>query len=298
MRVMVLLDIFFESDKEVISFCESLFQQNKQIELQWKVNEKWGNQIRLEGLPLSEFNFQLIAKSMVHVYLTNRLGSVINEIIKEKYYFTNHHEIEQIHEITEWIVTGQDSDCKMVRKNKHPVQLLKAIFLMHVRNTKIVSFDSIVQFGMKVFKQDLIDYVGLAIDEFKREEEHQSFIHSLREYVLKKESIISPVHVLEGSPFHYYDEQGKLLTKDELRHCITEQPLYLIGFPQDEWNLAPLVAMAPEDIIMYVQDASDPKVQTVINVFQERVTIKGFRDFPFSMRLRSKQASSGKHKEN
>lgn len=297
MRVMVLLDIFFESDKEVISFCENLFQQNKQIELQWKVNEKWGNQISLETLPLNEFNFQSIAKAMVHVYLTFRLGSMINEIIKGKFYFTDHHEIEHIHEITEWIVTGQDLDCKMVRKNKHPVQLLKAIFLMHLRNTKTVNFDSIAQFGMKVFKQDLVDYVGLAIDEFKREEEHQSFINSLREYVLKKESIMPLVHVLEGSPFHYYDERGKLLTKNELQHCMSRQPLYLIGLPQDEWNLAPLVAMAPEEIMMYVQDASDPKIQTVINVFQERVSIKGYHDFPFPM-LKSKHASLGKHKEN
>lgn len=298
MRVMVLLDIFFESDKEVISFCENLFQQNKQIELQWKVNEKWGNQISLETLPLNEFNLQSISKAMVHVYLTHRLGSMINEIIKEQYYFTDQHEIEHIHEITEWIVTGRDPDCKMIRKNKHPVQLLRAVFLMHLRNTEMVHFDSIAQFGMKVFKQDLVEYVGLAIDEFKREEEHQSFINSLREYVIKKESIVPLVLVLEGSPFHYYDEQGRLFTKSEIEQFITKQPLYLIGLPQDEWNLAPLVAMAPQEIIMYVHDASDPKIQTVINVFQERVSIKGFHDFPFSMLLKSKQASSSKHKES
>lgn len=279
---MLLLDIFFESDREVISFCGKLYRQNKKIAVQWRVDEKWGNQISLDSLPLNELNFQSIAEGLVHVYITNRLGKIIHGIIEENYYFTDRHEIEQIHEFAEWIVIGDDMDSLMIRKNKHPIQLLKAIFLMHIRNAPTIHFDSIVQFGMKVFKQDLINYVGLAIDEFKREEEHQSFINTLREYIIKKEPVIPIIHVREDSVFYYYNGQGRQLTRLELRTLMQKEPLYLIGLPQDEWNLAPLIAMAPKEIKMYVDDPSDPKTQTIINVFQERVELKAVEEFPYS----------------
>ena len=281
MRVMRLLDIFFESDKEVMRFCENLFQKNKQIAVHWKVNEKWGNQISFETQPENELKYQSIAQSMVYVFITYRLGSMLREIIKNKYYFSDKHEVEKIHELAEWIVLGEDLDCIIIRENKHPIQLLRAIFLMHIRNTQTIHFDSIVQFGMKVFKEDLINYVGLAIDEFKREEEHQSFINTVREYVIKKEPNIPLIHVLEGNPFHYYSETGSLFSKLELHVLMKKEPLYLIGLPQDEWNLAPLVAMAPKEIKIYVDDSSNPKAQTIINVFQERVTLHSFRDFPY-----------------
>lgn len=279
---MLLLDIFFESDREVISFCEKLYRQNKKIAVQWRVDEKWGNQISLDSLPLNELNFQSIAEGLVHVYVTNRLGEIIHGIIEENYYFTDRHEIEQIHEFAEWIVIGDDIDSLMIRKSKHPIQLLRAIFLMHIRNATTVHFDSIVQFGMKVFKQDLINYVGLAIDEFKREEEHQSFINTLREYIIKKEPVIPIIHVREDSVFYYYNGQGRQLTRLELRTLMKKEPLYLIGLPEDEWNLAPLIAMAPKEIKMYVDDPSDPKTQTIINVFQERVVLKAVNEFPYS----------------
>jgi len=265
-----------------MSFCENLFQKNKQIALHWKVNEKWGNQISFEPQPLNELTYQSIGQSMVYVFITHRLGSMLREIIKETYYFTDRHEVEKIHELAEWIVIGDDSDAMIIRDNKHPTQLLRAIFLRHIRNTQTIHFDSIVQFGMKVFKADLIHYVGLAIDEFKREEEHQAFINTVREYVIKKEPNIPLIHVLEGNPFRYYSESGRLLSKFELHALIKKEPLYLIGLPQDEWNLAPLVAMAPKAIKMYVGDSSDPQTQTVINVFQERVTVHSSSDFPYS----------------
>lgn len=282
MRVMRRMDIFFESDKEVIRFCENLFQQNKQIAVHWQVNDKWGNQLTINSEPLNEIIFQSIAESLVNVYIKFRLRKVINEIIQDTYYFSDRHEIEQIHEFAEWIVTGKDEDSKLLRKNKHPIQLLRAIFLMHIRNAHTVHFDSIVQFGMKAFKEDLIHYVGLAIDEFKREEEHQSFVNMLREYIIKKEPLLPLIHVVEGRTFRYFNVAGRPFSKIELRTLMSKAPLYLFGFHEEEWNLAPLIAMAPERINLYVDDPSNPKTQAVINVFQERVVLKSIQEFPYT----------------
>lgn len=275
------MKIFFESDKEVICFCENLFQENKQLEINWQVDEKWGNQLTVNAEPLNELVYQSIAISLVNVYITFRLKRTMKEIIRNTYYFSEWHEVEKIYELSEWIVTGEDEDSRLLRNNKHPIQLLRAIFLMHIRNTQTVHYDSIVKFGMKAFEQDLIDYVGLAIDEFKREEEHQSFINSLREYIVKQEPNVPLVHVVDGPTFGYYDPHGRRYSKLELRSLMRKAPLYLFGFPEEEWNLAPLVAMMPEQIQLYVEDPSTPKIQTIINVFQEKVSLKSVEEFPF-----------------
>src|SRR5699024_8565204 len=140
----------------------------------------------------------------------------IHAIIKDNFYFSDRHEIEHIQELAEWIVTGDDMDSSIIRKKKHPIQLLRAIFLMHIRNSQTIYFNTAVQSGMKFFKEELIHYVGLAIDEFKREEEHQSFINTLREYIIKKEPAASLIHVLDGNTFHYFDGQGKVYSKQDV----------------------------------------------------------------------------------
>lgn len=276
-----MLEIYFESDQEVISFCEHLFRYNKQIELHWKTHEDWGNHLQFEEkLPRNEF-MEVIAKSMADVFVIHRLGSMIRNIIKDYYYYSNEDELERIMDLTYWIFTGNDSDSLSVRKDKDPKLLMQSLFIANIKNTAIVHYDSIVNFRMKVFKDQLIHYVGLAIDEFKREEDHQAFVNMLREYIAKKESDQKVVHILQGNTFSFFRENGKPFTKIELRRLIQREPLYIVGLDESELNLAPLVAMKPRKIKIYGDHPSEPKTLTVINIFQEKVEFEPYSNFPF-----------------
>lgn len=276
-----MLEIYFESDQEVISFCEHLFRYNKQIELHWKTHEDWGNHLQFEEkLPRNEF-MEVIAKSMADVFVIHRLGSMIRNIIKDYYYYSNEDELERIMDLTYWIFTGNDSDSLSVRKDKDPKLLMQSLFIANIKNTATVHYDSIVNFRMKVFKDQLIHYVGLAIDEFKREEDHQAFVNMLREYIAKKESDQKVVHILQGNTFSFFRENGKPFTKIELRRLIQKEPLYIVGLDESELNLAPLVAMKPRKIKIYGDHPSEPKTLTVINIFQEKVDFEPYSNFPF-----------------
>src|SRR5690625_3120758 len=102
MRVMSLLEVYFESDKEVISFCEYLFRDNKQIELNWKTHKDWGNQLQFTEQVLNQHTNYSIAKAMVDVFISHRLSKLLKVIIREDYYYTNNDEIERILELTHW----------------------------------------------------------------------------------------------------------------------------------------------------------------------------------------------------
>lgn len=284
-----MLKFFFESDKEVIRFCEQLFRYHKAFELNWKTDEEWGNQIQLEEmLPKKEF-LGVVSKSMVDVFLVFRLRNMINDIIGRYYYYTNPIEKERIQELTQWIFDGEDEDSLKIRKDKDPRSLLQSLFIANIKNAEAVHFDSIVNFRLNPFKDQLIHYVGLAIDEFKREEDHQEFVNTLRNYITKKKSKVPLIHILQGESFIFFNEHGRRLSNKELRERMQKEALYIFGLDENELNLAPLIAMAPEKIKIYGNDPSEPKTLTVINIFQEKVMFEHDRNFPFPYRKMSNQ---------
>ena len=243
-----MLEIFFESNKEVISFCEQLFYYNKKIDLYWKTSEEWGNRITFKNdFPVNEYN-DAIVKSMTDVFIEHRLNLMMEEVIKGSYYYTDVEEIERILDLSLWIVTGNDRDSKVIRGEADPYSLLHSLFKANIEGAKTVHFDSIINFRLNVFKDHLIYLVGLAIDEYKREEEHQTFINMLRDYITNKEPLYHIVYVLQGTPFSFFKHNGKIFSRMELKKLMKREPLYIVGLDDNEWNVAPLIAMAPKQI--------------------------------------------------
>ncbi|GAA0429399.1 putative sporulation protein YtxC [Lentibacillus halophilus] len=280
-----MLEVYFESDKEAIRFCEYLFQINKKIELHWKNNREWGNHLQLDyQVPGSDL-METIAEAMVGVFVSHRLTAMLNGIIKDYYYYTDMDETERIMDLSYRIVTGDIDDDQIIRNNKDPCRLLYALFFANIKNSGAVHFDSIVNFQSKMFKDQLADYVGLAIDEFKREEDHQAFIDMLRHHIGKCHSMYHEVHVLQGEPFSFYKPEGKRFSTMELRTIMQKKPLYMVGLDENEWNLAPLIAMCPDTINIYGDSPSDAKTMSIINIFQERVKFQPMSRFPFPYSL-------------
>ncbi|GAB4075013.1 hypothetical protein GCM10028778_25160 [Barrientosiimonas marina] len=283
-----MLEVYFESDKETISFCERLFQLNKQIELHWKTAEEWGNHLQLDNQSDNSHFLETVARAMAGVYMSHRLTGMIGFVIRRFYYYTSSAEIERIMDLSHWIILGDDGDSQMVRNNQDPGQLLDSIFLANIQHTGELHFDSVINFQLKSFKDDIIYYVGLAIDEFKREEDHQAFLDMLRGYVSKRPSLMDTVYVIQGETFTFFRPDGRQYSTMELQTLMQKEPLYITGLDANELNLSPLITMAPNTIKIYGDDPSEPKTLTIINIFQERAEFTSLRHFPFPLHLKSK----------
>lgn len=284
MRVMCLLDLYFESDQEVITFCEQLVCLNKQIELLWKTDKDWGNYIQIQQTEMTSSVIQAIAQSIVYVFITYRLPKLIKRVIKEDFYYTNEDEIERILNLTNWIIE-EGNNLKHVRINFK--DLLLTMFSDLLIQSQTVHFDSVVNFRMNTFRRDLREIVGLAIDEFRQEEEHQAFIELLRKYIANKESKFDVIHVLQGPHFTFFKMNGKRFSKYDLKQMMKKEPLYIVGLHAEEFNLSPLIAMAPKKIKIYGDNPSEPKTLTIINVFQERVDFLPYHQFPFPYHIKN-----------
>lgn len=267
----------------MISFCEQLFCFNKQIELYWKTHKDWGNHIQFKHSELTNDMVNAISKSMVNVFITHRLSHSIKRIIKEDFHYTDNDEIERILDLTNWIIEEGDD---FQQKHENPKCFLQSLFSDIINHNHTIHFDSVVNFRLKEFRNELRYFVGLAIDEFKQEEEHQAFIELLRKYIVKKVAQYDVIHILQGSHFTFFTSNGKRFSKIDLRKTMQKEPLYIVGLDANEFNLSPLIAMAPKKIKIYGDNPSEPKTLTVINVFQERVDFLPYSQFPFSYNLK------------
>lgn len=126
-------------------------------------------------------------------------------------------------------------------------------------------------FRLAKYYERLRSYVEAAIDEYKMEQEYQTFIQSLRDYVMSKEPMLDHVHIVHDGYFVLWElkyiserEQKKYID----RRFVREHPMYI-----DSHLLAPLVSIAPEKIDLYTEDREHAMVQTIQNIFQERVRI-------------------------
>lgn len=160
--------------------------------------------------------------------------------------------------------------------------VLFELFKRNIVNKKTIHFDSVIKFQMKSFHNYLTNMVGLAIDEFKREEEYQNFIHSIREYINHRKPKHDEIHIVQSERFLFYNKKGHRYTEKELRAFMYKEPLYMIGLDENEMNLAPLIALLPSNIFIYGDDSSEARTLSIINIFQERVTFCSLNKFPFN----------------
>lgn len=240
----------------------------------------WGQKIIFYKQTLTKQNIHDISEVFVSIFTSFRLLNMIETIVRESYYFKEPEEVHRILELAQEIILHQDDHGFPTYKNKQLHQILQRVFREQIQQSDAFHYDSVVKFCLTPFKKRLIDEVGLVIDDFKREEEHQMIVQMIREYIENKDVIIETVHILQGRNFLMFSERGNPLTKRELKPLMERTPLYLFGLNTDEWNLAPLIAISPRFIYIY-GDLSEPKTLTVLNVFQERVTVKPKHEFPF-----------------
>ncbi|WP_226036553.1 sporulation protein YtxC [Aquibacillus saliphilus] len=274
--------MYFESHKEAVTFCQRLFKYDKHCKINWKESDL----IKIEVINLVDNHQKKLGKAMTDVFIFHREMNWIKYTIKHCFYYQNKEEILRIIELTQSIIVGGNSNFSEIAKNNKPRTVLLNLFETY-SNELIIHFDSIINFRFQSYRNDLIDVVGLAIDEFKREEEYQTFVESLRKFIMIKEPKYSTVHVTQGHDFTFYRSDGSPFSTLELKTIINGAPLYIVGLDEEELNLTPLLAMIPEEIIIYGNHPSEAKTLTIINIFQEKVKFKPLKSFPYPIYSKS-----------
>lgn len=276
-----LAEIYFSNKEEALSFCDFLFAQKDEVSVQWHYHKKWGHVVLVNENKEKE---ERVVRGLIHVYVIHRERSWLIDIIRNCYYFSDDDEVAHIYELCcsfrdepdHW---GEDHPSSY--RHSQQLERLRHVFKEALEKGEGFAFDSIITFRFQRFYDELIEVVGEAIDEYKREQDYQTYIQHLREYLQANPSKVERLSIVQSQPFIFYSHKGRRYTSDEIKKLTADHPLYLFGLGTDELDLTPIMALAPDRIEIYGNDPSDPKTLTVMNIFQERAEFLPLTKFPF-----------------
>lgn len=198
-------------------------------------------------------------------------------MIEETYCFTDQDEQQQILQLAHSIIEGE-ADVLPFEPMKPP---RKQYILDELRTIcledEVFSIRSFQIFRLGKYYEQLRETVEAAIDEYKMEQEYQNFIQTLRDYVMAKPPRIKKVHIVHDGSFtlwemRYVPEREKMKYID--RRFVRDHPMYI-----DSHLLAPLISIAPDEVVLYTDQPEHMMVRTIQNVFQERVQMLPLQAF-------------------
>lgn len=207
----------------------------------------------------------------------------MKEMISNMFYFTDEEEQRQIMSIARSIIDGEKLELPtMLQLNegllreKMITNALQDFLTMSVS----FSFESFLQFRLKEYRFRLVQYIEAAIDEYKLEQEYQNFVENLRRYVYNKESLMETIHlVYEDEDFVFFDRNLNEISSEELKYLIDEQLIKIEDIDTDSLVIAPLISIAPRNIYLYTATLDHGLIQTIQNIFLERVELRSKEAF-------------------
>ncbi|MFD1779684.1 putative sporulation protein YtxC [Fredinandcohnia salidurans] len=225
---------------------------------------------------------------MAEFIIHNKEDNWILDYIENLFYFTDYEEKKQILEIAKGLMDGNNPDIPGVQDVVPREQLIVEALHDFMEIPISFSFESFLKFRMRSYNEALLQIIESAIDEYKLEQEYQTFIQGLREFREKREPKLEQLHILHDEQFYFYNHEFTEIKRDELfkyidRKLILHQPLYI-----DSAVLAPLVSIAPKSISIYTDQIDNGMVQTIHNIFLENVTIYTKKSFE-NTRLKEKK---------
>ncbi|MBO9130595.1 putative sporulation protein YtxC [Bacillus sp. 165] len=203
----------------------------------------------------------------------------IMSVLSRVFYYHDIEEHNEILHIAHSIMNGSRKDIPKKGTGKSRDELLFEALQGFIQNPISFSFESLVRFRLKPYMMYLLRVTELAIDEYKLEQDYQTFIETLRQHVSNRKARLSSIHLVFNGDFIFYDEKGGCLNQEKLVQYIDEKIVKHNEFYIDANVIAPLVSIAPEKIHLYTAYLDDNMVVTIQNVFQERVKVYSVQEF-------------------
>ncbi len=249
-------------------FSETLFQNQNHIVL------------TLNYSPSNE-NEQPIVEALSCFIIHHKCYEWVELLLKDVFYYEDPHEIQHILDIYLEMRNGEREELVNLLNKWDESLFVQSNVETLMHSDQAVSFDSFIKFRLKKLQERMMDYVELAIDEYKMEQEYQMFLHMLREYLSSQDHQLNTVHLLSGQyGFRFFDHAFQEITREQLvtmmdKRLLTNHPLYV-----DSFTIAPLLSIAPNEIHIYQDSKETNLLRTLQNIFEERIHIHSIDEFP------------------
>ncbi|OIJ10974.1 hypothetical protein BKP35_12885 [Anaerobacillus arseniciselenatis] len=193
------------------------------------------------------------------------------DIVSNIFFYDDQEEQEQILAIAKSILAGERLDLPNVSKVFATEKIIYGAFSEFLSRDCKFCYESFLTFRLKSYLDKLIDCVEMSIDEYQLEQEYQNLVESFRYYIKKRPPKLNCVHLVIDKRFTFYDEYFHLITDEKLEGYLDREIVFEKGIPIQEMVISPLVSIAPKEIHLYSDEIDHGVIQSIQNIFQEKV---------------------------
>ncbi len=214
-----------------------------------------------------------VAKILAEIIVSDEEKIIIGKIIERNYYYFNEEERSIVYNNTLKMLKDNNGLFPNFSLNERRNQIL-AKLLDYLDNHHELVVEGFINFRLKDYREQLIQVVDKAVDDFMMELEYKEFIRVLRYFVEVQEPKVEEVHVVmsNNGNFKILDSFGKTINNQYLENFATQGA--------DEINyedllITALITIAPYNVMLH--SANPPKLQdvmeTIKSIFDGRVVI-------------------------
>jgi putative sporulation protein YtxC len=200
----------------------------------------------------------------------------LKEMIEHAFFYSDTAEQKEIFSISKSIILGEIEGIPEVKTLPNLNVLIRCQWQsILLDKTNFLEFEAFLKFRLRDYLATLLKIVECAIDEYKLELEYQLFIEQLRTCLSKQKSIKKNdiIIIFDYENVVIFDEHQNQLSKTELKNFHDKALNLTNAVNLDERLLGPLIGLTPSSAQIYAYDIDHPLLQTVKNIFQEKVTI-------------------------
>ena len=214
----------------------------------------------------------LLSETFHSFLLEEKMLPVLKQIIIGKFFYREQEEIDAIIEIASSIIEAENLECGGILFSREK-QLIEEGLQSILAGKVSFSFDSFTTFRLRSFQHALEEYAVRAIDEYKLEQDYQTFIAMLRDCLHEQESKVPKLHLVHHDGFQFYDHELGRMDRRKLTSMIDRKLLADLSFFLDTVLWAPLLSIAPARLYIYTDDKEEGLVQTMTRIFEERAMV-------------------------
>ncbi|MCP8617078.1 putative sporulation protein YtxC [Salirhabdus salicampi] len=274
------LVFIFRFKEEANLFCRQVhhLEPSLSTKIYYRQKEKW-YKVEWDSEKVSS-QLSSISAGFIKIFADIRLPAITRNILKDEYHYTNQHEIAHIVPFVHSV--WNHSENYMLHEGGRLSTILQRFISQQIMKERFMFYDEFVNHLIRKHYSFFVDIVGYAIDEWKREEEYQDFVHNLRNYIKRKRPKCKKVLVVADYQIQLFKPDGTRYLSGELKTLQNSENVYFFGFHPADKTLPSLISLVPEEIEIYAEHTENPIILSVMNLFQERVNVYPLKKFPFA----------------
>ncbi len=255
------LDFLYDDLSKRLLKGMTIAKKKKQIDVHIPVYKK------KEGLAV-------LKESLLRLFFERKRLELWKTILKEDFFYQDEHEQNEIIQIAQSILEGKRKDLPVNMEEWRDVQQIERELQDVLKNNPHFSFDAFITFRLRFYLEKMGQLIEVAIDEYKLEQDYQMYLQYLRDFLSGREPQMECLYVVDQDGFIFFDEDRNEIQQADLYQRIDRRLLFSHPVYVDSLTIAPLISIAPKQIFLFTNQSDSGIIQTLKNIFEEKITIQ------------------------